>query len=292
MPVKDNSFGIAPLQDKMLGALKYFISLCEEYGLRYCVFGGTCIGVLRHHGFIPWDDDLDVCMPRPDYEKLWRLCGAQQKDGKYRLCRSERGKNYHNRVMRMVDLETTFINKRAENEDIEHGVYIDIIPLDVCPSGAVERACQIVNSVIFSVYNVSCLPELHGGWLMRTAVRTMLFLIRDDDRRYKIWKRAEKRMTAIPWDETSRLVELTTNFEALCAPYPREWFLFDDRKARFEDIDVCIPTKAEEYLTEGFGDYMKLPPEEKRSVRHNTVFVDLNNSYRIYKGKYYCVSVQ
>lgn len=109
MSVKDNTYGIAPLQDKMLDILKYFISLCEKYNLRYCAYGGTCIGAFRHQGFIPWDDDLDVIMPRQDYEQLWRLYGEKINSSKCKLCRTTFDKNYHHRVMQLVDLETTFI---------------------------------------------------------------------------------------------------------------------------------------------------------------------------------------
>ncbi|MBQ9904896.1 MAG: LicD family protein, partial [Synergistaceae bacterium] len=104
--------------------------MCDKHNLRYWIAGGSLIGVIRHQGFIPWDDDLDVFMPRPDYEKMWSLLGGAMIDGHFVLCRTNRGKNYHHRVMQLVDTETTFIHSRCRDEDIEHGVYIDIIPLD------------------------------------------------------------------------------------------------------------------------------------------------------------------
>jgi len=122
MSIKNNEFGIADMQDKILDILKYFISVCEQNDLHYWLAAGTCLGALRHQGFIPWDDDLDVFMPREDYEKLWSLLGGKA-DSHYLLCRTTREKNYHHRVMQIVDLETTFINTRCRNEDIEHGVY-------------------------------------------------------------------------------------------------------------------------------------------------------------------------
>ena len=150
MSVKDNSCGIADLQDKMLDILKYFISLCENNGLRYWLAGGTCLGALRHGGFIPWDDDLDVYMPREDYEKLWDIMSKGKADGQYKLCRTSKEKNYHHRVMQLVDLNTTFIHSRSKDEDIEHGVYIDIIPIDACPNNIISRVVQFINAVIFS----------------------------------------------------------------------------------------------------------------------------------------------
>ena len=288
MSIKDNSYGLAPLQEKMLDILKCFIDICNQYRLHYCVIGGTCIGALRHQGFIPWDDDLDVCMPRSDYERLWKIVKGEKFYNKYQFCRSDKEHNYHYRIIRLVDTETTFINRRCINEDIAHGIYIDIIPLDGCETSFFKRQYQIMNSVIYSVYNVSCLPEFNGGILMRLLVKLMLSLVSDVKKRYEISKKAEKRMLSVAWEDTTHVVELTTNFKALCTPYPKEWFCFD-RKSKFEDIEVIIPTKAESYLTLGFGDYMKLPPENERHARHNVVFVDLNHSYRKYKGKYYCL---
>ena len=93
--VKDNTFGIADLQDKMLDILKYFIKICDENGLRYWAGGGTCLGALRHGGFIPWDDDLDIFMPRPDYERLYKIWRNVSTNKQYKLCRTTRKKNYH-----------------------------------------------------------------------------------------------------------------------------------------------------------------------------------------------------
>ena len=285
--VKDNSFGIAALQDKMLEILKYFIAICEENNLRYWAGGGTCLGALRHQGFIPWDDDLDVFMPRPDYEKLFKIWDNVSKDTKYKLCRTDFNKNYHHRVMQIVDLSTTFINKRSVNEDIEHGVYIDIIPMDASAKTKAGKLKQIYNSVIFSVYNIQILPEFQGGKAMRMGTQFLLDVVKDNKRRYKIWKKAEKDMTKYDWETAEEAVELATSFSSLLQPRPREWF--ERKKATFEDIEIYIPSGAEEYMTAIYGDYMKLPPVEEQVVKHNTVFIDLDHPYEMYKGKYYCV---
>ena len=160
--VKNNEFGIANLQTIMLDILKEFIRVCKENELTYYACGGTCIGALRHNGFIPWDDDLDVFMPRPDYEKLWEI-RDQFTGEKYKLCRTTKEKNYHHRVQQLVDLKTTFINQRSVNEDIEHGVYIDILPIDACAPTKAKRFSQMIQAMLYSVYNIQCLPEFHGS---------------------------------------------------------------------------------------------------------------------------------
>ena len=290
MNVKDNSCGIADLQDKMLDILKYFISICEKNDLHYWLAGGTCLGALRHGGFIPWDDDLDVYMPRNDYEKLWNLMGNGKMDDHYKLCRTTKEQNYHHRVMQMVDVNTTFIHSRSKNEDIEHGVYIDIIPLDACPDNKLERFAQFFNAIVFSICNIQQKPEYNGGkltGLMSFGTTVLLSIIRSQEARYKAWSNAEKQMTKYGWNQCTHIKCITSQFHELITAFPKEWF--GERKEKFEDIMASVPSNAEAYCKAMYGDYMALPPKEKQVVRHHTEHIDLNEPYTKYKGVYYCV---
>lgn len=285
--VKDDTFGIAELQTKMLEILKEFICVCEKFGLTYYACGGTCIGALRHEGFIPWDDDLDIFMPRPDYEKLWSL-RDQFEEGKYKLCRTTKEKNYHHRVQQLVDLNTTFINQRSVDEDIEHGVYIDIIPIDSCAPTRFSRFRQSFLAMVFAVYNIQCLPEFHGGKVFRFAVWLALHIVPSNNMRYQIWSYCEKQMTQYEWATAEYVVDLSSSVKGLFRPFPKGWFEKGE-KHKFEDINLYMPAGVKQFLTQVYGNYMALPPEETRHPVHNTVKVDLHNSYKIYKGKFYCI---
>lgn len=284
----EDKYGIRPLQEKMLDLLKKFIEMCDKNELTYFACGGTCLGAVRHNGFIPWDDDLDVFMPRPDYEKLWKKCGGIDKTGKYMLCRTTQEKNYHHRVMQLVNLETTFINRRSIKEDIEHGVYIDIIPLDARPDTFIKKLTQSLDCILFSVYNIQNLPEFNGGKLQKIMVGLLLKAVKSPEHRYKIWSRAEKRMSQYDWKTADEVIELTTAFKNLWKPRPQKWFN-GVVKHDFEDIQINLMAEYEKYLTQGFGDYMKLPPESEQHPRHNTVLIDLEHSYKVYRGKAYLV---
>ena len=289
MSVKDNTYGIADLQDKMLDILKYFISVCEQNDLHYWLAGGSCLGALRHGGFIPWDDDLDVYMPRKDYERLWSIMGKKIVDGHYILCRTTESKNYHHRVMQMVDINTTFIHTRSKNEDIEHGVYIDIIPIDACPNNKCRRFAQFVNAVLFSICNIQQKPEYNGGKLtgiMSLGTKVLLSIVRSPKSRFKVWSKAEKRMTKYDWEKCTHIKCITSQFHELMTAFPKTWF--GERKVQFEDIMVTVPSDAEAYCKAMYGDYMSLPPEDKRVVRHHTEYIDLEEPYQKYKGIYYC----
>ena len=288
MSIKDNSYGIAELQDKMLEIFKYFDLICINNNFTYWAGAGTCLGAIRHKGFIPWDDDLDVFMPRHDYERLWRSWEKVSNNSKYKLCRTNREKNYRHRVMQLVDTSTTFINKRCINDDIEHGVYIDIIPVDAVAPDRLSRFDQILNAIIYSVYNIQVEPEFHGNKLMAFGTRFLLHAVKNAEKRYNIWIGAEKRMSKYDTQNTLEFVELLTYFKMIFKPLPAMWF--KTQRIPFEDTLIYVPVDYDKYLSVMYGDYMKLPPKEKRSVQHNTVMIDLNRPYTEYKGIYYCVS--
>ena len=97
---------IRDMQNRMILILKYFIQLCESNGLRYWCAGGTMLGAVRHKGFIPWDDDIDVFMPRSDYERLFELWPKIGDLKNYCLCRTTKDKMYHQTDMQLVDINT------------------------------------------------------------------------------------------------------------------------------------------------------------------------------------------
>lgn len=274
------------LQCKSLEIFKYFIYICQTNNLRYWAGGGTCIGALRHKGFIPWDDDIDVFMPRPDYEKLYRIWDEVADTTRYCLCRTDKTTNNHQTDMQLVDLKTTFINRHSVNEDIKHGVSIDIMPFEGCPKSKIKQIAQIYHSIIYCVYNVQRLPD-HQGKLLRGLTKIALSLVKNPEKKYKLWKKHEKLMSKYDFDSCELVKETITSFRALFFEYPRSYF--ETKTVPFEDIQISIPVGADQYLRTIFGDYMKLPPEEGRTAKHEIVFIDLNHPFTDYKGKYYCV---
>lgn len=280
-----NDVTVGQLQNKSLEILKYLQSICKEHGLRYWCGGGTCIGALRHQGFVPWDDDIDVFMPRPDYEKLYEIWNDVADTERYALCRTDREQNNHQTDMQLVDLHTTFINRHSVNEDIKHGVSVDIMPFEGCPESKIARGLQIHHSIMYSVFNVQRLPD-HQGKALRFVTKLMLGAVKNPDRRYKIWRRHEKKMAKYDFDSSKTVKETITSFRALFFPYPREYF--ETKEVPFEDITIPIPVGADQYLRRIFGDYMKWPDEEHRTVKHDIVYMNLDEPFTKYKGIYYC----
>ena len=149
------------IQAKELNMLLVFKEFCDAHNLRFYLCGGGLIGAIRHKGFIPWDDDLDIFMPRPDYERLaelWPIHG----DKRYTYCRTTRDKIYHDAGASIRDEETTFINRHSVNEDICHGLALEIMPIDGCPKGTVKRFFQLMWAMTFALFNAQRLPDNKG----------------------------------------------------------------------------------------------------------------------------------
>lgn len=276
---------IQALQQKELEILKFFKTVCDSWGLTFYLAGGTCIGALRHHGFIPWDDDVDVFMPRVDYERLYSHQAEYINNEQYELCRSDRNHNYHHAAMTLNDSETTFINFRTEDQDVNQGIAIDILPIDNLADGKVTRIWQQINAIVFSIFINQRLPDNQGKFL-RLLTHIPLSIIKNPKTRFKIWSKSELRISKSSGTSTRQLVEFTSGLKGIFRPLAPEWFN-TTVKVKFEDTEMPVPVGYAPYLKLVFGDYMKLPPKEARLAKHHTVYIDTENSYKIYRGKYY-----
>lgn len=265
------------LQLKSLEMGKYFVSFCEENKLLCYLCGGGAIGSLRHSGFIPWDDDLDFFMPREDYEKLALLWNEKANTKKYSLVKANENLVDHNLFITIRDNDTTAIKPYQKGLDISHGVALDIIPLDGCPSGDYQRKFQLMWGLIYSLFCAQVLPEKHGGFKKKVS-KILLSIFKSKKIRYKIWKIAEKKMTKYKFKDSDYITELCSGPYYMKKKYKKEWFI-DKIYVDFEDTKMPIPIGYDGYLKTAFGDYMTLPPKEKQLPHHDLLFLDLNNGY-------------
>lgn len=274
------------LQLKELELLRVFKDFCDEHGLLFYFCGGCCIGALRHKGFIPWDDDIDVFMPREDYEKLYRLWKSHGDNERFPILRTTKDFFSGNIFTTIVDSHTTWIKPDFVNLDIPQGVPMDIFPLDGCPNGSFARKMQLVYTMIYSLYNAQVVPRKHGG-IVALGSKILLALI-PKSMRYSIWRYCEKKMTKYSFNDSEYITELCAGPHYMRNKYPRSAF---DKAVykEFEGMDMPVPVGYDEYLRIAFGDYMTMPPKEKQKAHHDLVFADVHSSYKTYKGKYYCV---
>lgn len=275
------------LQCKELEILQFFDQFCRKHNLTYYLAGGCLIGAERHAGFIPWDDDIDIFMPRPHYEYLSKEFNNEVSADKYVFCRTSFNYNYHDAGASIRDPNTTFINSHSINEDICHGVGIEIMPLDGCPNSSLKRAWQLFNASLFSLFNVQRLPD-NKGKTLRTITKFVYWIVPFKHIRFLIWKASERQMSKYNWDECDYITELIGAIHGMLIKHPKSDFSFMLYKD-FEGSKYPVMNGYKNYLRKVWGDYMSLPPVAERHVKHNAVKIDLQKSYKEYKGVYYCV---
>lgn len=275
------------LQAKELEILKYLRTVCEANHLQFFLGGGSAIGALRHHGFVPWDDDVDVFMPRADYERLYQHWDAYSPNKQYSLCRSSRDQNYRHAAMTLNDDQTTFINFRTADQDVNQGIGIDILPMDLMAETATQRLKQRICAILFSIYINQRLPD-NQGKVLRALTGLPLSIVRNPKTRYRMWKWAERHMVKPSFGESQTAVELVTGLKAMMRPLPRKWFK-DTKLVAFEDTQMPVAIGVDSYLRLIFGDYMQMPPADQRKAKHHTAMIDTETPYTAYRGKYYLV---
>ena len=264
----------------IIDVLSVFIRICEAQGLRYFCAGGTAIGAVRHQGMIPWDDDIDVFMPRPDYDRFLRLAAQSMPEG-YEVLSPYATKDYPMYFAKMCNARTTLL----ENERIPcvFGLYIDIFPLD----GACEdvetcyrekRRFKRLMNKLEAVSTRNSFGEYIGLLTKRRewgrfAVKTVAFCCRSWLRR-----RLLKQMDSIAYGHdyalSSRVVTYSGAYQRQ-EIYPKAW-LETPQMFAFEGLMVNLPHDYDAYLRHFFGDYMTLPPVEQRTSHHQKVFFDLD----------------
>lgn len=261
-----------PLQKKEYDILVEFDKVCKENNLQYFISAGTALGAVRHKGFIPWDDDIDVEMKRDDYEKLCRLPSNAFPDNlKLRTVYTEVQHPYM--FAKLCDLNTTFVEKGTENLDISHGVFIDIFPMDYVPRDMLKKFLQRVYAeyiwILTAKYREASKP---------CKLLSRILNIGYTDKRYKARIRwAEKRMMGRK--RTDMLTMLTYGGHSI---YSRMCFLnkwYKPVDIQFEDRKFPIMKGYDSYLKVNYGDYMKLPPKEERMGGHGALRVDLEKPY-------------
>ncbi len=273
------------LQEKCLEITLVFKEFCERHGLLFYFCGGCCIGTLRNKGFIPWDDDIDVFMPREDYEKLCQLWDKEMDTKKYRLSRTNEKEFLRSQLTAITDEDTTFIKERQMDLDMAHGVRLEVLPLDGCPSSRIKRKIQLLWGLAYQIYINQEAPTSKGKFLYLIG-KCMLALAPGWKNRYRMARLCEKQMSKYPIAECDYITELCVRYNYMVNEYPKEIFASAVYK-EFEGHSMPIPVGYDTYLKMAFGDYMELPPEEKRVPSHDGVCVDVHNGYKTYKGVYY-----
>lgn len=257
------------VQQYEMSILKDFISVCEEYNLTYFALAGTGIGALRHKGFIPWDDDIDVGLPRKDYEKLLEVFEEKYSD-KYTIGNAEHMKNYPLMTTRIMIKGTKFVEESLKNIKCKLGIFLDVYAFDNVSDNEKEFKKQARDAWFWSkilILRHIAFPVLPfkgvKGKLAHAvcAVAHGVLVLFHISPRW-IYNRCKKASCKYNNIETNRMAYF-------CDTSPYINMVSRDKSfpliaLDFEDIKLNFPKDLDEMLTFVYGDYMQLPPVEKR----------------------------
>lgn len=255
--------GINEYKERILDILVKVDKICRENNYVYVIFYGTLLGAVRHKGFIPWDDDIDIVMPREDYYKL----------GEYIINHPELGLNYidiKNRkdtiyyCAKVCDSET--VVKESRYKQIKgYGAFIDVFPLDYLPEEEDKRIKQ-QRKELFWVKLLQHSAELSPGkgvGIKQKILKNIAFLfakffdtekiISEMHQRYILFNAIPTRYMGVPWESI---------------PFEAQWF--NDRvEVEFEGKKFFAPAEMKKVLSLSYGNYMQLPSEEDRIYKHH-----------------------
>lgn len=260
-----------------LDLLNIFIKSCEKLNLKYYVIGGTLLGAVRHQGFIPWDDDIDVAMPREDYEQWVRKAPDIINNDTYFVQSFLSEPNYLANFAKLRNSKTTFIEKSLRKLNINHGIYIDIFPLDYhSTKNKIFKLKQFFyTSKILSAYDMDAIDYPKYKKFLRQFAAIFV-----PGKPFEAVVKREKLY------QSAKTGNFLANYNGAWGDkeiIPKEWY-GDGTHLTFEGVDIIAPQKYSEWLTQVYGNYMELPPVEKRVTHHFTDVIDLNKSYKEYWG--------
>jgi lipopolysaccharide cholinephosphotransferase len=270
-----------------MSILKDFIEICDANDIKYFGLAGTCLGAVRHGGYIPWDDDIDVGLPRADFNRLIEIVERDYSD-KYYVLNSERYENYPLMTTRICIKDTKFIEYPLKDvKDCPFGVFLDVFPYDNLADNRVARFFQQWRAWYLS--KLMILRNVPEPYLAQTGFlkKVILFICRMVHKtmcffrinRKKLYRKCLKVCTRYNNRKTRKI-----SFICDTSPHMEEDYydnVFPCQTIQFEGMDMKFPKDTHLHLTHLYGDtYMTLPPVEKRKT-HFPYILDFGDGERI-----------
>lgn len=266
------------LQQHELQLLKVFVDLCNKYKLRYFLVCGSALGAVKYKGFIPWDDDIDVGMPRTDYELF--LEKAQKDLPENLFLQNYRTDKYFPHVFtKLRDSNTTMIENNMAHLNMNHGIYIDIFPIDGAPNSKRKIEKMKFKKKILAWFHYCALNN--NERFMVVCRNSVLRLFGFHKKTYKALNYLDK-MISVYDTENSEIWCNHGNWQG-DLEYAPKWHYGNGVEAEFEGIKVIIPEHYDEYLTQKYGDWRSDPPINKQKSHHSILVLDTKKSYKEYQ---------
>ena len=261
-----------------LEMLKLVHQICSENNLKYFAAGGTLIGAIRHNGYIPWDDDIDLMMPRDDYEKFLKIAPNYLDKDKYFLQTNDTEKLYFNGHAQIRNINTTCLTKNMYY-DLKNGkncgIWIDIFPYDYVDGTKQAKRIKFLRSLAYSKSTHDYGVGIKG--LIKKMIVAVLCPTKNSAER-KIRKIKKIAMASKSRDKVG-FVTFMPGYEKNI--WESQWFN-EAISHRFEDIDIMIPKCYDEVLRKEYNEYMSIPKIKGQNI-HGECYFDFENTYKDYQ---------
>lgn len=269
-----DEYGKMAVQEKILEIFLEIKRICDNNQIDYYICCGTCLGAVRHGGFIPWDDDLDILMTRDDYKKFKECCKQELRETFF-LQDIYTEKNYPLVFPKVRNSNTAFIEKAFDKIDMNHGIYVDIFFNDYMSDNkilcAIQKALFIISNVLVGDFSIN---NKYKNFLVQFARKALRILhLKKPVYTFLIFC-----ATHMASPKSKYMSHSMGKFSYAENTMPTEYF-GKPSEILFEGVPVKTVAKVHEYLTVAFGDYMTPPPEEQRLSACHATIVDTDKSY-------------
>lgn len=270
MAIQEYKSEINELQKIQLSMLKDFDAVCQKHRISYQLFSGTALGAVRHKGFIPWDDDIDVVMLREDYERFFDSASKELDSNKYYVQR-EFSKHWPMFFSKLRLNGTTYIEKyHSHDARIHQGIYIDIFPCDNLSDSRLMQKLQYIASKIVIAKSLYARGYETNSTVKKCFMQFCRILPTEPFKRLCIRRNDSSSLKVHTFFGGGKKFERSI--------YLREWFE-QSVKMRFEDSEFPVSAHYDEMLRVMYGDYMVMPTLEQRVCKRHAAIVDINKPY-------------
>lgn len=263
------------LQLKILEMVKDIDYVCKKNNITYYLAYGSCLGAVRHKGFIPWDDDFDITLKYDEYNKFVKACQTDLDPNKYFVQTLETDPNYYLSFGKIRNIQTTLIEENNKFENMVNGIYIDVFPLVGYPNSKIKKAIFEINRAFVLSANRNIINNKFLYFIFKIILKIF--------GKNNIIKHCTKQCIKYKCEDCDKVISVFDG-DGIEVNLTSNSILGQPKYVEFEDMKLPIPENYDPYLKNLYGNYMHIPSQAQINQKTHTPYIlDLNHSYEEYK---------